>query len=83
MLVIEQEGGGTAPESIPRCRPHVGTISTGRSQLFRAVAKGQDTQKKLSQGSVELRLCSLGEDGSPSIILPLPCANLSSQIPNL
>lgn len=90
MLVVKQEEGGEiAPESMPRCRPHLGTISTGRGQLVTAVAKpgkgssssdvgAGDAEPRLppcpstlpkgvSQGSVELRVSSLQQDGSPSI----------------
>lgn len=48
---LNKKVGGIAPESIPRCRPHVGTISTGRSQLFRAVAKPRTQSGDIWEGS--------------------------------
>lgn len=42
MLVIKQEEGRWGEpfqESLPRLRPHVGVVSTGRGQLVTALAK--------------------------------------------
>lgn len=40
LAIKQQEGGGNpAQESMPRLRPHVGIISTGRDQLVTALAK--------------------------------------------